>query len=184
MSTFLQVLFSIIGVVFFLFFYWLRLREDYTKDQIFSSGFYIVIGVIVGFLLSTFLKLPLIRFWVIFTGFSLGLVLGTYRFKLKFYEGLEAAILGMFFWSLFTGNWHMIIFIPVFYFLSGSYKRFTWYKSGKVGFAGLGSLALYFLFRGVVAFFLNPGVLSFDIVSSAVVAFILFLSIFNLGRVK
>lgn len=184
MSTFLQLSLGTIGAIFFLFFYWLRLREDYTKEQIFSTGFYIVLGVVGGFLISLVLKLPIISFWMIFVGFLLGLTLGTYRFKLKFYESLEAAALGMFFWGVFGGNLPMLIFIPVFYFLSGSYKRFTWYKSGKVGIAGLGSLALYFLFRGVVAFFLNPGVLSFDIIGAAVVAFILFLSIFNLGRVK
>jgi len=78
----------------------------------------------------------------------------------------------------------IIIFIS--YWFGDHYKNFTWYKSGKIGFAGLATLAVIFFVRSSVAIF-GRGVLSFvnqkpEAIISSVLAFTCCLLIYNLGK--
>ena len=76
-------------------------------------------------------------------------------------------------------------FIALFLFFNIHYRRFTWYKSGKIGFTGLTVAGLFFLTRSLVAMS-DLDVLSFakdmEVVVSGVVSFACFIAVYNLSR--
>ena len=74
--------------------------------------------------------------------------------------------------------------LTLFAYLDASYKNFSWYRSGRVGFSGLTTLGVLFLLRAAFASFF-PDVISFvkyEAILSGVAAFVIFLAIFNLAR--
>ena len=75
----------------------------------------------------------------------------------------------------------------IYLILNSKYKEFSWYASGRVGFAGLTAIGIFFLLSGIIAF-IFPDMLSFvgkiDALISGMVAFVVFLSVFNLAREK
>ena len=81
----------------------------------------------------------------------------------------------------------IIITITLYLFLSKQYKRFRWYKSGKVGFAGLTTLGFIFLVRGLTALWV-PFMLSFvgvmDAFISVIISVVAFGMVYNLSRSK
>lgn len=194
-----KILVNILGALIFLFFFWRRLREDYSGTQIFTSAFYILFGVSLG--LSVSLKFfPLWWFWISLAGAVLGLVLGIFRYKMRFFESLESVLMAFLPWlviiflsdSIIRANPVSLIFsvlisglIGIFYYLDNHYKGYTWYHSGRIGFAGLTTAGIFFLIRMAIATFFSF-VLSFsgksDIFLSGICAFTLFLLIFNLSR--
>jgi len=196
---FLKILLNTTGAVFFFFLFWKKLKEDYRSPSIFSAAFYILIGIgVLGFLSERFF--PEWWFWANVLGVVLGFGLGILRFKLRFFESLEAVVVGLLPWLSFVFlrdavsnanlpsliGFVVLFLIIVFYlFIDRHYKRFTWYKSGKVGFSGLMTLGVLFLARTTVAV-LFPFVLSFsgpiDSIMSGVIAFTSFLLVFNLAR--
>ncbi|KKU09425.1 MAG: hypothetical protein UX13_C0040G0007, partial [Candidatus Woesebacteria bacterium GW2011_GWB1_45_5] len=122
--------------------------------------------------------------------------------KVRIYETFEAfAVSGLPWVSLifladsvaksqfgsFLGFLLTLAFIFIFYYLDSHYKKFTWYGSGKIGFAGLATAGIIFLVRAGLAVF-TSGVLSFvdkyEATISGTTAFVCFLLIFNLGRKK
>lgn len=202
---------SFLGVLPFLFIFWKRLKEDYSSVQIFTSGFYIIFSIIF-FVLISLLALPnLIHaspvfsptglwFWGGVLGFAVGLGFSIWKLKLKFFESFESAAIGLLIWLAIVffldsvGNSSLvslislgviIALIALFFFVDGRYKKFTWYRSGKIGFSGLATLGIFFLIRTGVALFF-PFVLSFvgrvDALISGVVSFILFLLLYNLAE--
>jgi len=197
-----SILANILGVFVFLFVFWKRLREDYSSEIIFKTAFYIFIGILIGFLIS--LKfIPAASFWLAFIGAALGLGFAILRLKVKFYETFEALAVSSFPWisfiflldsvihsslSSFLGFVAILIFVFISYFLDTHYKNFTWYKSGKIGFAGLLTLGLFFMVRSVLAIF-TIHMLSFvglrvEAAVSGVTALICFVLLFNLGRTE
>ncbi len=201
----------LVGFLPFLFFYWRRLKEDYTSSQIFTSGFYIIfltLTVSLVFVLglsrlihsSAVFSTSGLWFWGAMIGFILGLGLSIFKLNLKFFETFEAGILGSFFWlsiiflidsvkdsSLVSliGFAVMVLLIFLFFFFEGKYKKFTWYRSGKIGFSGLAVSGMFFFIRACLALFF-PFVLSFvgklDALISGGVSFILFLLLYNLSE--
>ncbi len=210
MSMALLVLANIVGSVIFLFFLWRRLHEDYQSTNIFLTGFYVIGGILIGFIASILFIIPHLKrlyffdpqgiwFWASLVGAGATLSLSLIHFKMRFFEGLEAASLGLFFWFfivlfsysliykipfvlIFSGIVVALIFL--FFYIDKRYKSFGWYKSGKVGFSGLAVLALFFLIRSAIAI-VNPSMLSFigkiDALISAILSFIFFLSVYNLS---
>ncbi len=196
-----NVLVCLLGALIFTFLFWKRLSEDYSSYIIFTSAFYIFIGVLVFYLLSLKL-LPTWFFYFELVGAGAGLSFAIFKFKIRPYEAVEAAVvsflpwLGLFFLkdsvrnlSLFSfvGFLVLLILLFLFYYLSLHYKNLSWYKSGRIGFSGLATLGIFFLIRAGVAIFF-AGVVSFvgrsETAISGALAFICFLTIFNLGRVK
>lgn len=194
-----SILVSLVGILVFLFVFWRRIKEDYAGDVIFTVGFLVVAGIILGNLVSKQL-FPIWWFWASILGAALGILLGIVRFSLRPLETLEAAILGLLPWvilifwldSIKNSSLVSLIYsvgilalLGLFYFLDGHYKDFTWYKSGRVGFAGLTVAGFFFILRAAIAIFF-PSVLSFvgkfEALVSALSAFIFFLLIFNLAR--
>lgn len=206
MSNLNSLIGFLVGILGFLFLFWRRLKEDYTSDQIFTFGFILSGGLILGSLLAFFIGAKIttsqifipagLWFW---GAFIVGTICFRVFLKTRFFETLEAAGIGFLFWffalflitSLKTPNIPSLLFacfsgalLPLFFFLDNQYKSFRWYKSGKVGFAGLVVLTLFFLGRSIVAL-INPSMLSFigkaDAIISIIVSFLFFLSLYNLS---
>ncbi len=194
-----NILVSLIGILIFLFVFWRRIKEDYASDVVFTAGFLVVAGIILGGLISKQF-FPSWWFWASTVGASLGILLGIVRFSLRPFETVEAGVLGLLPWvilifwldSIKNSSLVSLIYsvgilalLGLFYFLDGHYKDFTWYKSGRVGFAGLTVAGFFFILRAAIAIFF-PSVLSFvgkfEALVSALSAFIFFLLTFNLAR--
>lgn len=188
-----------LGFLLFLFLFWKKLKEDYPSDFIFSTAILVLLGVVSGALASAKF-LPSWWFWFSILGSFLGFLVGLFRFRLRFFEGLEALIISLLPLSLliFLGDaiknssLSSLVYsvgtlglFGLYYFLNAHYKNFTWYRSGRVGFAGLSTGGLFFLLRAGIAIF-SPTVLSFvdkfEVMLSGIAAFTLFLLVFNLGR--
>ena len=193
------ITFNLIGLFIFLFLFWKRMKDDYLPNQIFSTFFYILFFILVFYFISINLFTSW-WFWLTYLGFTLGLVLGILRFKLKFYETYEAAFLGFLIcFSMyllgdsvrslnidsFVGFVISMLLIGIFHFIDANYKNFSWYKSGKVGFTGLILLAIFFLTR-VLAYIFFPNTLSFvsnyEIYFSSISSFIFLALTYNLSR--
>ncbi|MGA3292161.1 MAG: hypothetical protein ABSC49_03405 [Candidatus Microgenomates bacterium] len=196
-----NILVVILGILIFLFIFWKRLKEDFSSGIIFQSGAAILIGLGMGWILSR-MFFPNWFFWTSFLGAVIGMLLMLLKFKLKFYETLEALtlalmpILALMFFSDAVVNSSLISFLAfaamllmlfLSYWLDMHYRSFTWYRSGKVGFAGLSTTAIIFLIRSVLATTQVP-MISFvgksEAIVSGVMAFICFLLLFDLGRIK
>ncbi|MGB6881761.1 MAG: hypothetical protein WBD86_00440 [Microgenomates group bacterium] len=194
-----RTIFNIVGTLLFLFIYWKKLKEDYASKNVFTAAFYILIPIgLAGFLSAKFF--PAWWFWADLLGISLGFTVGVIKFKFRFFENLEAAVIAILPWlsfvflqdSILTSSLSSLIgfvvivaTIVLYTFLDAHYKKFTWYKSGKVGFAGLTTLGVFFLIRAAVAASF-PFVLSFlgpiDSIISGMISFLAFLLVFNLAR--
>ncbi len=199
MSLFLKLIFIVLASTFFLYVFWKRLKEDYMDYQIFSTGFYTLFGISLGSIVASYFA-PIWWFWLSLLGGLIGIFLGILRFRLKFIEVLEAGILGgLIILNLFLSYSLMItrnlvlfltfvfglLLILLFLLLDRHYKKFTWYKSGKIGFSGFTTAGIFFLVRSIVALSL-PNMLSFvgnyEVYISAIAAFGSFLTVFNLSR--
>ena len=211
MSTILlYIASSILGVVSFLYIYWKKMRHDYTRDMVFASGFSIILLV----LLTTFISFYIVKyipvtnifdssqlwFWGAVTGYIIAFSLNIINSKFKFFESLEASSIGLFAWlgfisvasgianqdleSLLASGVVVILFM-IYLVLERKYRRFTWYKSGRVGFAGLTTLGLFFLIRSGISIY-GGSMLSLagrvEIVLSSVLAFLLFFSVYHLSE--
>lgn len=187
------------GILVFLFIFWKRLREDYASGIIFETAFYILLGVGVTQLIS-FKLIPDWFFWTSILGALIGLYLGNLRFKVRFYESLEASVVGLLPWtsfvflkdsvakaslSSFLAFLAILLIIFIFYYVDTHFREFTWYKSGRVGFAGLSTLALIFTVRSTIAL-IGISVLTFsgnyEAMVSGAAALLCFVLLFNLSR--
>lgn len=193
---------NILGIFVFLFIFWKRLREDYSSEIIFKAAFFILIGILIGFLVS-FKFLTIASFWFTLVGAFWGLGFAIFNLRVRFYETLEAFIISAFPWlsfiflldsvfhsslSSFLAFVGILIFVFISYYLDTHYKNFTWYKSGRIGFAGLVTLSLFFIVRSVLAIF-TIHMLSFvglkvEAIISGAAAFVCFILLFNLGRTE
>lgn len=193
------IVLNIIGFIFFLYLFWKRLKEDYIANQIFGTAFFSVIGLIILYLISRKFFFGW-WFWSTLVGAILGLSLGVGKYKLKFYETFESASLGLLVWmalffladavthsslSSFIGFVVMVLLVGLYHFFDNHYKNFSWYRSGKVGFSGLATSAIFFLIRTLVFIFV-PTVLSFvpkfEVYLSALASFLFFFITYNLSR--
>lgn len=198
---FYKILFDFLGIVVFLFFFWRRLKDDYASETIFSVSFYMLVGITLAAYSSRLISASF-WFWLAFLGASLGLLLGVLRYRLRVFETIEAGAISLMPWlgliflqdsiknsSLTSLGAFLVVFalIILFFFLDSHYKGFSWYRSGRIGFSGLSVLGLFFLIRAFIAIAI-PNVLSFsgkyEVILSATLAFISFLSFFNLARAK
>lgn len=190
---------TVSGVLAFLFLFWKRLREDYAPGIIFESAFYIVLGIGISQFVSLRF-LPNWFFWAGLFGSIAGIYLGHLRFKIRFYESLEGLVIGLLPWVSFVFLKDSVIHsslnsflaflvtllaIFIFYYLDVHFREFTWYKSGKVGFAGVSTLAIIFTVRSAIALF-GISVLTFsgkyEGAFSATAALFCFILIYNLSR--
>src|SRR6185369_2958946 len=151
-----NIVVSFLGTIVFLFIFWKLLKEDYVSEIVFKLAFYILVGMLVFYLLS-------VRFfsewflWSAFVGSLLGLFFCILTLRVRFYEALEALVISFLPWIalMFLGNSVLnsslssflafvatLVIVFISYWLGDHYKEFSWYKSGKIGFAGLATLAI------------------------------------------
>src|SRR3990172_6889157 len=187
----IKIVLSILSVYVFLYLFWQRLKEDYARNQIFTTSFYLLFGMALGYMLARSFAHAW-WFWLSLAGSILGIVIGILRFKLRVFETFEAGLLGglVFLGTVYLYDWVIYIKLSsavgfviilalfvLFLILDKHYKRFTWYKSGKVGFTGLSITGIFFLIRTLVAL-KYPNVLffagSYDSLISGTLAFISF----------
>lgn len=192
---------TILGLAIFLFLFWKRLKEDYAAEIIFKAVFFILIGMGIGWASASYF-FPIWFFWMSLIGGTIGLMLAVYKFRVKFYETLEAFVISSLPWlgliflrdsavqsSLNSFLAFVVILLIVFvsYYLDTHYKRFTWYKSGKIGFTGAAVALIFFLVRTAIAIVKVP-MLSFigrgEVVISGVMVLVSFGLLFSLGKVK
>ena len=199
MPLILNISFTFAAVLLFLFFFWQKLKEDYTRNQVFTTAFYTLFGVGAGNIIANFFAAPW-WFYLGLVGGSLGILVGIFRFKLRIFETVEGGILGGLILILFAflhdftinktvfsgiGSVVLILGIFLYFLLNKHYKHFTWYASGKVGFSGLVIAGGFFLIRSLVALkFLSvlSFVGSYETLISGVAAFVCFMLLFNLAR--
>jgi len=194
-----NILVAIIGILIFLFIFWKRLKEDYASEIIFQSAVFILVGIAVANLLTLRISTNSF-FWSSLVGALLGLSLSILRFRIKFYESLEALIIAGLPWlglvflensvttqslSSFLAFLAILIMVFVSYWLDTHYKGFTWYKSGRIGFAGIATASIIFLTRAGLAI-RGVAMISlvgrFEAVISGAMAFCGFVLLYNLGR--
>ena len=190
---------SLVGILILLFLLWKRLKEDYSYEKIFNLGILILIGLLIGFLVSKKF-LPSYWFFIEIIGILIGFTVGIIKLKLSFFESFEALVIGLLPWltlfflsdsiknsnlSSFLAFWVSLICIFVFFLVDSYYRGFSWYKSGRVGFSGLFIAGIFFLIRALISLFF-PNVVSlsgaFEIYISGTLAFTFFLLLFNLSR--
>ena len=194
------LIFNLVGVFMFMYFYWRKLKDDFSSTAIFNSAFTIIFLVIAGFLIAVKF-MPQWWFWFSFVGALTGVVLSLSKLSLYKYETIEAGTLGFLVWiSMMSLNEYLkttqflslvglfvVLFLFLVYFvLDKHYKRFSWYKSGRVGFSGLTILGLFFLIRAVFAL-MNLDMISFieyelEVVISGAVSLVCFILVYNLSK--
>jgi len=189
------------GILLFLFIFWKRLKEDYSSEIIFKTASSILSGMLVFWLISVKFFPPSFL-WLEFLGALIGLSAACFTLRVRFYETFEAFIIAGLPWlssfflkdsvvesSLlsFFAFLSTLVFIFVFYYLDTHYKRFAWYRSGKIGFSGLTTTGLIFAVRSAIALS-GISVISFleriEVYASGAIAVTAFTLLFNLGRQK
>lgn len=197
----LNFLIGFTGVILFLFVFWKRLKEDYSSNIIFNSGMAVLSGIFLGFFLAKIFA-PQWFFWTSFLGSIIGMTLMILKYKLKFYETVEALVLAemplvslIFFkdsvlkssLNSFLAFVASLVLIFAVYWLDLNYKKFTWYKSGKIGFAGIAGGIIFFFTRTVIAIF-GISMISFvgkiDLIFSAVLTIFFTILLVKLERLK
>jgi len=195
-----MIAFILLGIVVYTFVFWKSLKEDYAPDMIFNTALLAIFISTVLASLCYFLYQPL-WFWSGFLGMLLGTTVGIRVYKLRKYEVYDASIISFLYlqvilllWFIFDdGLYNLILLgltvmcIVLYYFLQANYRKFSWYKSGKVGFSGFTVLGTYFIGRSVIAVFSLPVVsLSgvFDIIISAVFVIVSFAVVYTLSKVS
>ncbi|MEK7472993.1 MAG: hypothetical protein AAB625_03060 [Patescibacteria group bacterium] len=186
-----MVIANLLGVFLFFFFLWKRLKDDYHYEKVFNLAVIILIGLSLGF----FTSLKFFSdywFWLEIVGVALGFTFVIKNQKIKFIESFEGLIIGLLPWlglyylanAILTYNlisflyfWLVSVSVFLFFFFDTQYKKFTWYKSGRVGFSGIATLAIFFVLRA--GLFYNNTV---ELILSSVAALLLIILLYNLSR--
>lgn len=197
----IKILVILPGILLYLYNFWKRLKDDYTRNQIFSTAFYGLALLVVGYMFSIYF-FQSFMFWFTLMGAVVGFIIGIFRYKLKILEVLEAAVLGLI--SLYAfillaelivtneifylfSFVVMILLVLLFFLLDRYYKGFAWYKSGRIGFSGLTVSGVFFMIYAVIAITLGS-MISFvsnkDALIASFFALTSFMVVLRLARQK
>ena len=189
---FLMLIANLLGLLFFLFLVWYRLKDDYHYEKIFNLAFLILLGLFLGYFFSKQI-VPQYWFWSELLFISLIFVISIKKQKIKFFEGFDALVisllplLGLTFFAdsikksslvSFVQFWIILILVFLFFFFDSQYRRFSWYKSGRVGFSGVVITILFFLSKMFFSFS------NIDLYLSGTFAFTFLLILYRLARKK
>lgn len=171
LTIFSYFLFAL-GSLLFSFVLWKKLRDDYTNSQIYSFTLFSVLASLLGLWVAN-TWLPEFAFLITFLSFVLSSFLLLKYLQIKFFEFIDAvSIASLYFYFLlrvgillqqieaegfdlknisFQVDVAEIILVLIsaylYKFFLKRYRQFSWYPSGKIGFAGLATVALFFLFQ-------------------------------------
>ncbi len=200
----ISFVFFFLGAVLFSFVLWRKLKEDYPHEQIFFlTSLFLITGILSSAIIDR--RLGNFSFWGLIAFNTLAGIYFIKKLGFKFFEFIDA-LAPAWFWFIFFSSligllreWGNVINFSypgaallslfAYHFFLTRYRRFSWYPSGKVGFAGLVSLGVYFLLQALVAIYRAP-VLSFnstsaDLAINILLAFILvFMVYMRSGRAE
>jgi len=193
------VISNVFGMLLFIYLFWRRLKEDYSSDIIFSTALTTLLGLGVALFIALYV-FPKYWFWITFVGASIGMLVGVVKYNLRIYEVIEGMVISLLPWLglvylvmavssrsaiMLVGFAIVLLCLVIYGVLNKYYRGFSWYKSGKVGFAGITTLGVYFLARAVVAI-ASSDMLSFigkyEVVVSALATFVCFAALFRLSK--
>jgi len=182
-----MVIANIFGIFIFFFLLWRILKDDYSYEKIFNLGFLIVSGFVLSLIISNYLAKDY-WFWIYLLGLASGFMFGILKQKMKFFDSFEGFVVGSLSWvslvlitdaitksslSTFISFWVSLLCIFLFFFLNTVYRGFTWYKSGRVGFSGVVTAIVFFIFWAIIGH---------EPILSLTVAFFLFLLLYSLAK--
>ena len=162
-----MIIANLLGIILLFFFLWKKLKEDYHFEKIFNLAFTILFFQIIASIIANKFFLDY-WFWINLTGIVLGFVISIIRQKMKFFESYDGLVIGLLPWFSFTffaqavhnsslinfiGFWIILVLVFTFLFLDSQYRKYTWYKSGKVGFSSVVTSFLFFAIRSVLGIF-------------------------------
>lgn len=154
MSTLLSLVLGFLGFFLFSFILWKRLREDYPGEDIFSFTLGLFLGGISSYWAASKV-IPVLSFWFALLGALIVGVVLMRRYTFRFFEVVDALAPAWFWLALFIFRNEIsgaaLFSLLAFKFLEKRYRRFSWYPSGRIGFAGIASLALFSLLYGLLA---------------------------------
>lgn len=204
MSTSFTLALLFLGFFVYLFVFWRRLKDDYASPLIFVSSFFQLILIISVYFIANRFFAPQLHpseliaphglwFWAVIAALFVSQIVIAKLTEMKYYEVFEASALSSlylliaFFLSktLFLGAGLSLGLIIFYYFLDHNYKQFAWYRSGKVGFSALTTLAFFFLVRALIAFVAPESLLLFgkiDTIISSLAAMITFAGLYQLAQ--
>src|SRR5512146_2032657 len=81
-----------VGMLFVLFIFWKKLKEDYSSEIIFKSSFAIIIGILIGWGIAVRF-VPSAFLWLSVIGGLSGLGYANNIHKIRFYETFDAFII-------------------------------------------------------------------------------------------
>lgn len=160
---------NLLGFLLFFFLFWKRLKEDYHYEKIFNLGFVVIFGLITGLIISRFI-FQSYWYWISTISILVFYFIYISRQKIKFFESFEVLIISFLPWvslffltdsvqksslSSFLLFWVTLIAIFIFFLVNSQYRKFTWYKSGRVGLAGLSACLFYYISR-IIIFLIYP----------------------------
>ncbi len=194
----LRIVFGLVAFVTYLFLFWKRTKDDVLPNAVFTSSLYVLVGTAIGSLVAYYFQASMM-FWIALVGSAVGFLIGKFRYNLPTVESVEA--LGISLLSVFAfihldgvlrGDmigliWFFVGFGMLFLFviLDANYKKLTWYKSGRIGFAGFTVFGLFFLIRAILASFtisMLSLVSPYDVYLSGLASILCFSVVFYLSR--
>jgi len=175
MSILLLILFSFLCFFVFSFLVWRRLKEDYTSETIFSFQFWFLFAFLSAIAFGFYLHTAFFWFSLFFT--LLATIFVSRRKRMRFFEVIDACVMPvfvllflisfyLFFSSRFDLSYLVLGVISLFSVILAAlffkyYRHFSWYPSGKTGFASLATFFVFILLFTTVALLL-PNMLSFQ----------------------
>ncbi len=194
-----MVIANILGIFTFLYLLWRTLKDDYHYEKIFNLAATVLLGFVLGLAVSTYFD-NYYWFWIEGFGILVAFLIVIKKQKMKFFESFEGLTIGLVTWisfvflgdsvtksslSSFLAFWVCLICIFIFFFIKSFYRGIIWYKSGRIGFAGLLTAIIFFLIRAAGSLFYT-NTISFvgrtDTYLSGTVALFLFLLLYGLGK--
>ena len=195
----LNIALGVVAGLMYLFLFWRHLKDDYVSNQIFTTGFFTIAFIAIVAYLSQLLVSTL-WFWLCIVAVGVSTFVNSYRFRMRKIEVAEAQVVGLmpalallYLASYFAdqdikniaGFGIVLLLFILFFVFNNSYKRFSWYRSGRVGFAGFATLGFLFLARAIVAInfpFMISFVGALEIYSSLVASVTAFAVLIYLAR--
>lgn len=158
---------NLLGIFSLLFIFWKRLKDDYQLDKLFNLAFIVLMGLLLGVISSNYFFSEY-WFWIIIFCVFVPYLIYIKWSKVRFFESYDAlTVSGLTYLAIylimdafkssslisFVAFWLTLLIIFLFYFIDSFYKTFSWYKSGRVGLAGVLSSLVFFAFRIISSLF-------------------------------
>lgn len=192
-----RLLLIAVGAYLFLFLFWRSLKDEMEERSIFAHGFIILVASCFTSIIFSQIShvLPPTRIftpngmwlWGGFVGFLAASTFTWYFSPFPAHYLLEVLIPAALLWLVFVGSVYQtslavlsVVCLALFLVLKKNYKKIHRYRSGKVGFAALLTLAFFFMVKAAFAIAAPTMIFSIGQVEVLLSAVVIFLSLFSL----